>query len=525
MGLPKHYDEVEMSWVGDWVGQRARLTPQREAVYDPSRDCRYTYAKLNERANRVGAYLIDSLGLNKGDVVCFISRNRVEPIDLYFAAGKTGIILSPLSYRLAKPELDDLLTRIQPQALFYEDHFEKLVDSLTLPSSVRTKMAFGAENSAYESKILTTPSRDVNRPLAMNDLFLYVHTGGTTATPKICRITHRQMIWNSFDLIATGSGGTGIGGKELVTFPFFHIGGWNTVTPLFHIGGEVVLMREFNPDLALELIDREQITHFGGVEAMFRFMIASPKFKKTSFNSVKYINSAGAPCSAEVMKAFWDKGIPLTQSYGLTEAGPSNFILLPDGYSMDEIKQYSHSIGFPMFHCDAKIIDPQTRKILGPGQTGELCFRSPHSFEGYLNDPDRTAKIVDDEGWVHSGDLAEMDKNGYVRIVGRADNMFISGGENVSPEEIELALLGHPAVAQVGAVGVPDAQWGQVALAVVVLKPSVHVDEEVLKMFCRSQIASFKVPKYIRFAEALPLTGAGKVDRKALKNLHKGASS
>ncbi|MBI3459680.1 AMP-binding protein [Candidatus Acetothermia bacterium] len=485
MGLPKHYDEVEMSWVGDWVGQRARITPQREAVYDPSRECRYTYAKLNERANRVGAYLIDSLSLNKGDIVCVISRNRVEFIDLYFAAGKTGIILSPLSYRLAKPELDDLLTRIQPQALFYEDHFEKLVDSLTLPSSVRTKIVFGDEDSAYESKAFTMPARDV----------------------------------------ATGSGGTGIGGKELVTFPFFHIGGWNTVTPLFHIGGEVVLMREFTPDLALELIDREQITHFGGVEAMFRFMIASPKFKQTTFKSVKYINSAGAPCSAEVMQAFWDKGIPVTQSYGLTEAGPSNFILLPDGYSMDEIKQYSHSIGFPMFHCDAKIIDPQTRKILGPGQTGELCFRSPHSFEGYLNDSDRTAKIVDDEGWVHSGDLAEMDKDGYVRIVGRADNMFISGGENVSPEEIEQALIRHPAVAQVGAVGIPDGQWGQVALAVVVLKSEAQVDEEALKKFCRSQIASFKVPKHIRFAEALPLTGAGKVDRKSLKNFYKGVST
>ena len=516
-----------MSWVGDWAGRRALITPKRIGVYDSGSERRFTYLELNERANRVGTFLIDVLGLTKGDVISFISRNRIEPIDLYFAAGKTGIILAPLSYRLAKPELDDLLQRIQPNVLFYEDYFANLIDSLILPKSTQHKIAFGEKQSLYEREVLATKPRDVNCPLAMNDLFLYVHTGGTTATPKVCKIAHRQMIWNSFDLLATGSDSTGIGGKELVTFPFFHIGGWNTVTPLFHIGGQVVLMREFNPDMVLDLIEQEQITHFGGVEAMFRFIIASPKFKETSFKSVLYINSAGAPCSVEVMNAFWEKGIPVTQSYGLTEAGPSNFILLPDGYSMEEIKHYAQSIGFPMYHCDAKIIDPITKKIAKPGEVGELCFKSSHNFEGYLNDVERTQKIIDDEGWVHSGDLAEMSEAGYVRIVGRADNMFVSGGENVSPEEVEQALLLHPAIAQAGAVGVPDEQWGQVGLAVVVLKSAANanIGEIELKEFCQAHIAKFKIPKYIRFAKALPLTGAGKIDRKALSEFLKGANT
>lgn len=522
MSLPKHCDEVEFDWVGDWVGRRARLTPKREAVYDTGCERRFTYAELDERANRVGTYLLDMLGLRKGHVICCISRNRVEFIDLYFAAGKTGIILAPLSYRLAEPELEDLLCRIQPQALFYEEHFAGLVGSLELPESVRAKVAIGEGDSPYEREVLAVTPREANRPLAMNDALLYVHTGGTTATPKVCVVTHRQMIWNSFDLIATGSGGAGIGGRELVTFPFFHIGGWNTVTPIFHVGGEVVLMREFDADLALELIDREQITHFGGVEAMFHLMIASPKFKTTTFKSVRYINSAGAPCAPEVMRPFWEKGIPLTQSYGLTEAGPSNFILLPEGYSMEEIKRYAGSIGFPMFHCDAKIVDPGSGQPVGPGEVGELCLRSPHSFEGYLNDPERTAEVVDDEGWVHSGDLARMDERGFVYVVGRADNMFISGGENVSPEEIEQVLLKHPAVAQAGVVGVPDEQWGQVALAAVVLKPGAQADEEELKAFCRRHLAGFKVPKHWRFVDALPLTGAGKVDRQALGASFKG---
>ncbi len=519
MSLPQHYDEVPMSWVGDWAGCRACLTPQREAVYDASSERRLSYAQLNERANRLGAFLLGELGMKKGDVICFISRNRLEPLDLYFACGKTGVILAPLSYRLAKPELDDLLQRIRPNALFVEDHFAAKTESLSLPKSVRRTILFGGEDSQYEREVLRTQPGEVNRPLAMNDIFLYLHTGGTTATPKLCLVTHRQMIWNSFDLLATGSAFSG--GRELVTFPLFHIGGWNTVTPLFHIGGTVVLMREFDPDLALELIDREKITHFGGVEAMLRFMIASPKFESTTFESVQYINSAGAPCAAEVMRAFWEKGVPLTQCYGLTEAGPSNFIFLPDPASVppDEVQAHAESIGFPMFHCDARLIARETGLPVKPGEIGELCFRGPHSFEGYLDDPERTAQVVDKEGWVHSGDLACRDEQGFFQIIGRADNLIISGGENISPEEIEQALLKHPAVAQAAVTGVPDARWGQVPLAAVVLQPGAQVSESELKAFCRQQLAKFKVPKYWRFSAALPLTGAGKVDRNALKTL------
>jgi len=517
MSLPQSYDDVPMEWVGDWSGRRALITPHREALYDSLTGERYTYQQLDERAKRIGTYLVDELNLQKGDVICFIARNRVEPIDLYFACGKTGVVLSPLSYRLAKRELDDLLNRIQPKVLFYEDHFGELVSSLNLPASIQTKIEIGDEHSAYERVLNTTEPRNVNRALAMSELYLYVHTGGTTATPKICLVTHRQMIWNSFDLLATGSGGAGMGGRELVTFPLFHIGGWNTVTPIFHIGGYVVLMREFDPTLALELIDSEKITHFGGVEAMFKFMIASPKFAETQFEHVQYINSAGAPCSAEVMRFFWEKGVPLTQSYGLTEAGPSNYIYLPDGQPMSEIEAHADSIGFPMFHGDAKIVDLETGQPVQPGEVGELCFKSPHCFDGYLNDLERTASVVDSDGWVHSRDLAKHDENGFTIIVGRADNMYVSGGENVSPEEIEQVLADHPAIAAVSVVDVPDEQWGQVALAVLVKAPSAEIDERTLETYCREHLAGFKVPKHWRFVDALPLTGAGKIDRTALR--------
>jgi len=523
MTVSESYDNIPLAWVGDWAGRRAQLTPKREAIYDTGCDERFTYEGLNERANRLAAHLVDEVGLEPGDVVSFVARNRVELLDLYFACGKTGLILAPLSHRLAKPELDDLLDRLRPKAFVHETALAETVDALSVPASVEATIALSDEaDSDYDRRIAGAETREMNRPLAMNTPFLYVHTGGTTATPKICIVTHRQMIWNSFDLIATGSGGAGMEGRELVTFPFFHVGGWNTVTPIFHLGGSAVLMRDFGPDLALELIERERITHFGGVEAMFRFMMNSEKFADADLSSVAYINSAGAPCAEDVMEAFWAKGVPMTQSYGLTEAGPSNFIFVPDEASFDkaDIERHADSIGFPMYHCDAEIVDPDSREPLPQGEIGEIRFRSPHNFEGYLNDPDRTAEAIDDERWVYSGDLAKQDEDGFVTIVGRADNVFFSGGENISPEEVETALARHPAVAQVGVAGVADEEWGQVGLAAVVLESDQEtVDGAALQRFCREHLAGFKVPKHVRIVDELPLTGAGKIDRKQIANL------
>lgn len=170
-----------------------------------------------------------------------------------------------------------------------------------------------------------------------------------------------------------------------------------------------------------------------------------------------------------------------------------------------------------MFHCDCKIVDPKTGQPVAVGEIGELWFRGPHTFEGYLNDPEKTQKVLDSEGWVHSGDLARQDEDGFVYIVGRVDDMYISGGENISPEEVERALIQHPAIAQVAVVGVPDEQWGQVGLAAIVLKPGASVSEDELKKFCREYLGGFRVPKYFKFVSELPLSGPGKINRKILK--------
>ena len=520
--LPICYETIPLDWVGDWVGRRARITPHREAVVDPETGQRWTYAELDARANRLGTFLEDALGLKKGDIIALMARNRVECIDLYFACGKTGMVLAPLSYRLQPPELNDLLQRLRPRALFYEHGCQYLVEQLALREQGVLPITIDAADGQYTRALSTAAPRTVNRPLAMNDLFLLVHTGGTTATPKICQVTHRQMFWNSINLIITGSGAIGAHTRELVIFPFYHIGGWNTVTPVFHIGGCVVLMRQFDAQRALEWIEQERITHFGGVEAVFQMLLASPRFAQTDLSSLQYVNSAGAPCSIKVMQAFWKRGIPFTQSYGLTEAGPSNFIhpVASETDPIETLVPHADSVGSPMFHTDYQLRDTETGSIIAvPNKPGELWFRNPHSFAGYHQDPERTRSVTDARGWVRSGDLAVMNAQGYIRILGRVDNMFISGGENISPEEVENALLRHPAVEAAAVVGVPDERWGQVGFAAIVCRPNQTITETALKQFCRQQIAAFKVPHYIHFIDRLPRTGAGKIDRQALNQL------
>lgn len=514
MGSSQNYDDLPMNWVGNWAGRRAALTPDRIALYDSFTEESYRFRDIDDRACRVGAYLSDALGLGKGDVLALICRNRIEAIDIYLACGKLGIILAPLSQRLKKPELDDLLSRLKPAALFYENYFVDLASTLSVPASVRSVIAIDDGDALFETVILKTERREVNIPLAMNDVCLYVHTGGTTAVPKICIVSHRQMVWNSFDLLATGV--VGPYKNVLITFPFFHIGGWNTFTPLFHAGLTAVLMREFNAGLVLDLIHEGRVENFGAVEAMLQFMIAHPKFGQTDFSRLKAITTAAAPCSKAVMQVFLDKGVPISQTYGMTEAGPSNFAYIARSDAMEELLANAASIGSSMFHCDAKIVDQTSRAEVEAGETGVLSLRSPHNFDGYLHDPGRTEKVIDREGWIYTGDLARQDPNGLIFIKGRADNMFISGGENISPEEIELALMKHPAVAGAICAGIADARWGQVPVALVTFHAGKSATEEDLKATCRSHLADYKVPKQIRPVDALPLTGAGKLNRNAV---------
>jgi len=508
------FDDLPMDWVGNWVGRWARVAPGRTAILDAGNGRAFDYSDLDRRANRLANRLTDDFALARGDRVCMLLRNRIEAVDLYLACGKAGIILAPLSYRLRPRELNDLMARIQPGLLVAEDTFDDLVGELEYPRP-KPAMLRIADDGGYEQGLESSSDAEANTALAMSDTFLYIHTGGTTATPKVCVVPYRQMVWNSFDLMVCG-GGT-LDSRELITFPLFHVGGWNSLTPILHGGGYAVLTRQFDPGQLLDLVAEERIRHFGAVEAMLRMVLAHPRFEQADLSSLERVTTAGAPCAEPVMRAFHDRGIAITQAYGLTEAGPSNFIHAPVDQTHDEIWRHNRSIGTAMPHCDYRIVDRETREPLPAGETGVLCMRSMHNFAGYLGQPERTAQALLDDGWVYSGDLAMEDDEGYVHIVGRADNMFISGGENVSPEEIEDVLMRRPGVQQAAVVAVDDERWGQVAVAAVVAEHAVEELRAGLLELCRQELAGYKVPRRIEFMDALPVTGAGKIDRNAIR--------
>lgn len=505
----------EMFWVGDWIGRRAMISPHIEAVYDCGCDTRFSYNNLNNRANKIANYLLEK-GISRGNAISIISRNRIEILDLFFACGKIGAILAPISYRLKNTEIENLLGRIKPKALFYEDEFSDISNGIYLPDSISLKIEFSDGVLSQYSRIQEIASdKESNIPLSPDDTFLYIHTGGTTSTPKICEISHRQMIWNSVEMASVSSGIIGTG-TELATLPFFHIGGLNIIIPYFHFGGSIIITRTFDEEETLNLIEKEGVDVFPAVSAMLYKISIHPKFASTSFKSLKGIFTGGSSCPKDIMEPFYEKGIPVIQSYGLTEAGPSNFMFFPLHKNLSDIKSKSETVGHPMFHCDYKIVSSETGDPLPKNETGILKLRSPHTFSGYLDDPEKNQKIIDEEGWLDTGDLAMEDNDGFVRIMGRADNMFISGGENVSPEEIETVLQDHPTVSAALCAGVYDKQWGEIPVAEVIIEQHHTATEEELIEFCKEKLANYKVPKRIIFVDQMPLTGAGKPDRKSI---------
>lgn len=508
------FDNQPMDWIGDWVGRWARVAPERAALLDADKGLRYSYGDLNRRADRLAHWLVRTAGVCRGDRICMLLRNRIEAVDLYLACGRIGAILAPLSYRLRPRELNDLLARLDPSLLVYEDTFDDLTKQLVQPPSLGRTLRIGDGDPVYDRDLQGVDAPPMNGPCAMSETYLYIHTGGTTGTPKICIVPYRQMIWNSFDLMISG-GGT-LDARTLITFPLFHIGGWNSLTPVLHGGGYAVITRQFDAGQVLDLISRERIRNVGAVEAMLRFIIAHPRFNEADLSSLESVTTAGAPCAEPVMKVFHDRGITITQAYGLTEAGPSNFIYSPVDAAPDEVWRHNRSIGTAMPHCDYRIVDPETLNSVPAGETGVLCMRSMHNFGGYLGEPERTSGAVLGDGWIYSGDLAREDEEGFVHIVGRADNMFISGGENVSPEEIEDVLMAWPEVDQAAVIAVEDERWGQVPVAAVVAGDAGEALRQRLLAHCREELAGYKVPRRVAFLDSLPVTGAGKIDRVAI---------
>ncbi|WP_254809475.1 AMP-binding protein [Natronosalvus amylolyticus] len=498
------------------------MAPGPEAAGDRASDDQYTYGDL-AAATRACNRRLAANAVGEGDVIAVLARNRVELLILFFAAVDRGAIVAPISYRLSAESVCTLHERIDPALTLYEPQFEALLETGTEESTggetadekttYRTLERFfdlsvadaSAESVAddvdLDARTVDTVPRDPDRPV------LYLHTGGTTGVPKVVVCPYRQLEWNCItELAAWGLGKTDV---SPVFLPLFHTGGWNLLTvPTLYVGGQVVLHREFEPGFALDTIERYGATHAFGVAAIFRAMADHPDFGATDFSSVDWFMSGGGPTSEAVMDAYRDRGQRFSQGYGLTEGGPNNLYLDPE--RTVGLEKSISSVGRPFPDCEARVVDDDVT-VLGANEIGELEVRGPMTAAGYLETEDGTFTGE----WVSTGDLARRDDAGDYTITGRTDNMFVSGGENVYPEEIEAALEDHPAVDSVGVVGIPHDRWGTVPKAIVT---GSLENSSTLEAFARDTLADFQVPHEIQVVEAVPRSGAGKLDRGTLED-------
>ncbi len=519
-------------WVGGHVERRARLSPDAVGLRDTTTGTALTYAALDRRADRAAA-LLDAHGVTGGDRVAVVSRNRPEVVDLFLAAARLGAVLAPLSHRLAPPELRELLADVEPalaavETPFLDDADEALaaLDERPPTLALATGGVAGADgpdpdpgdagpaaDERYDAALAGVDGDPPRASVSMADPAVFLHTGGSTGTPKETVITHGGLLWNAFNTITAW----GLRPDDVtpMTFPLFHTGGWNVLTvPLFQVGGEVAVAREFDPAEVLDSVGRLGATVLVAVPAVLRAMVDHPGWAETDLSTLRFVKSGGGPCRKQVMEAWWERDVDLSQGYGLTECGPNNFAM-PDDWDRSK----ADGVGVPAPYVSTRIVDDDGDPV-EQGEIGELELASPAAGDRYWRNGAATAEAFGD-GWVSTGDLARVDGDGFHYIEGRKKNMFVSGGENVYPAEVEDAVVAHSAVEEVVVVGVPDEHWGEVGHAVVQGDDSLTLD--ALRDFLDDRLARFKHPRRLSFVEEMPTAGPDKIDRQAVKERVDGA--
>jgi len=507
-------------YIGDYLGRRALYSPQKVAIVDAGKDpaWRLTYAAMNERANRLANWLRDEAGVGHGDRVAILARDGVEHLDTFFACSKLGAMHTALNWRLHWRETAAILEGCTPTVLVFSVDFREAVEKIVAhPAGASISHTLHVEGDGvagsrhFETTVQSSPPTPAtNEEVDKETIAALIFTGGTTGLPKAAQVSHRMIAWNTLNTVIHDLRHDDV---YLNVFPLFHTGGLFVYTlPNVVLGGTTILLREFEPARVLGLIAAEQVTVFAGVPTMYQMLTQADNWQTADLSSLRFCTSGGAPLPVSLVKTYTEvKSVRFKQGFGMTEFGPGIFALAPE----DAVEK-AGSIGRPNFYVDARIVDDDNVP-LAPGEVGELVLKGPSRSSGYFNDPGASAEAVDDGGWFHTGDLAQYDDGWYFTIVDRKKDMFISGGENVYPAEIEKVLYEHPAVYACAVIGVPDERWGEVGLALVVLEPEAEATEEEVLQHLRGRLAPYKVPKSVVFRESLPISGAGKILKQELR--------
>ena len=500
--------------IGRWLSDRARTTPDRVAIRFLGAEL--TYAELDRRSTRLAAGLAER-GVRRGDRLATLTANSPDHVVVLFACARLGAILQPISWRLAPPEIAYQLADAEPSLLLVsEEHHDLAAASTTVLQGGPHALESGAEIARLGDPALEV---DAEAPAVAedDDPLLLVYTSGTTGKPKGALLTHANCFWTNLSFDRTA----GVRDDDVVlqVLPQFHAGGWN-VQPLlaWWKGATVVIEPAFDPARTLALIAEERVTTMMGVPATYLFLAEAPGFGDADLSSLRLVVVGGAPMPASLLETWQERGVEIVQGYGLTEAAPNVLCLPPD-----DARRKLGFAGKPYPHVDVALRDPETGLVPDGRGVGELLVRGPNVFAGYWRNPEATeAAFVD--GWLRTKDVAERDDEGFFRIVGRLEELVISGGENVYPAEIENVLHAHPDVVEAAVVGVPDERWGEVCAAFVVLREGATADGEDLRDHCRERLARFKVPRTVMLVEELPRSSMGKVQKDELRASATGAA-
>ncbi|MFJ8014986.1 long-chain fatty acid--CoA ligase [Streptomyces sp. NPDC096339] len=500
--------------IGSWPARRARKTPDRIAVVHEGRV--WTYRALHERVLRL-AHALRASGVARGDRIAYLGPNHPAFLETLFAAGTLGAVFVPLNTRLATPELAFNLADSGSTVLIHAPEQGEVARAAAAEAGVRHRITVAGPDEdgalGYEELLAGAGTGPLDEAVAPEDPCMIMYTSGTTGRPKGAVLSHANITWNSVNVLVD----TDLGGDEvtLVVAPLFHTAGLNmTCLPTLLKGGRVVLLGAFDAERVLELIEDLRVTYMFGVPTMYDAMAARPRWETTDLSSLRTLNCGGAPVPTRTITAYLDRGLAFSQGYGMTEASPGVLFLDREHTSVK-----AGSAGVPHFFTDTRVVLPDGSEA-GPGQRGEVLVQGPHVMTGYWGRPEDTEAAFADGRWLRTGDIARTDGDGYAYIVDRVKDMFVSGGENVYPAEVEDALLTHPAVAECAVIGVPDPVWGEVGRAVVVLRPDVHAGEDDILGHLRGRLAKYKIPKSVVLTEDLPRTASGKIVKAAVRDTH-----
>ena len=484
----------------DLLSERARVTPDRLALVSIETGERLTYAELDARASRAAATL-RSAGLEPGDRFGLLAHNCVEFLELFFGAGKAGVIVVPLSTRATAHELEHIARDCAMKCVFYGDGFEEIALSV-----VRYPLSVLRSANLTDNGQRTTTPVPAATPIDPEATYCLLYTSGTTGKPKGVMIPRRQLYWNGYNTAVNWS----LREEDVspVFTPLYHAGGIAAfMIPIFTAGGTIVLHKGFDPAVVWQTIERERCTVVLGVPTIWKLLMDAPEFARADLSHVRWFISGGAPLPQYLIDAYQQRGVVFKQGYGMTEVGVNCFTM-----TADESRRKPGSIGRPMLFTTVRLVDGEGNDV-AVNEVGEMWIRGPHVSNGYWNNEEATRAAYDAGGFLHTGDLARRDEEGFFYIAGRRKEMFISGGVNVYPAEIEGELVSHPAVSDAAVIAVPDETWGEVCVAFVVATAT----SEELAEYLGARIARYKVPRRFIFVDALPRTPYGKVVKEELR--------